>query len=184
MAQAEFRVAKLDAAKRQLETAIRLYFASADPVSIHTLTAAAYQLLLDLNKKAGGEPMFMKQGFLALFRPDQRKAVTSALNAPENFFKHADNDPDGTYTLRTGLTELFMLDAVETYQALTGELFAPFGVFKAWFMHEAGKQYVLPQQQEVLRQRAVKVFPHTRHEFFIEVLPMALSLVGPEFPGA
>lgn len=60
MAQAEFRVAKLDAAKRQLETAIRLYFASADPVSIHTLTAAAYQLLLDLNKKAGGEPMFMK----------------------------------------------------------------------------------------------------------------------------
>jgi hypothetical protein len=32
----EFKVSKLDAAKRQLETAIRLYFSDGDPVSIHT----------------------------------------------------------------------------------------------------------------------------------------------------
>ena len=33
-------VSKLDAAKRQLETVIRLYFFDGDPVSIHTLTSA------------------------------------------------------------------------------------------------------------------------------------------------
>jgi hypothetical protein len=41
----EFKVSKLDAAKRQLETVIRLYFSNGDPVSIHTLTAAAYNVL-------------------------------------------------------------------------------------------------------------------------------------------
>ena len=184
MATPALRVAKLDAAKRQLETAVRLYFTSADPVSIHTLTAAAYQVLLDLNKRSGGEPMFMKQSFLAMFRPDQQKTVHDLLNAPENFFKHADKDPEATLELRVGLTDLYMLDAVETYQALTGELVAVFGVFKAWFMHEAGKAYVLPAAQEAVRKRAARAFPHTRHEFFVEALPMVESLVGPEFPGA
>ena len=51
-------VAKLDAAKRQLETAIRLYFSNGDPISIHTLAGAAYNIVWDVNKKRGGSPMF------------------------------------------------------------------------------------------------------------------------------
>jgi hypothetical protein len=41
----ELHISKLDAAKRQLEVAIRLYFAWGDPVAIHTLAAAAINLL-------------------------------------------------------------------------------------------------------------------------------------------
>jgi hypothetical protein len=41
-------ISKFDAAKRQLETAIRLWFHSGDPVSVHTLAAASHQLLHDL----------------------------------------------------------------------------------------------------------------------------------------
>jgi hypothetical protein len=44
-------VTKLDAARRQLETAITLWFHEADPVSIHALTGAAHNLLCDLNTK-------------------------------------------------------------------------------------------------------------------------------------
>jgi len=47
-------ISKLDAAKRQLETVIRLYFVHGDPVSIHTLTSAAYNVIRDVNKKRGG----------------------------------------------------------------------------------------------------------------------------------
>jgi hypothetical protein len=36
------RVTKLDAAKKQLETAIMLYFHDGDPVSIHTLCLQLY----------------------------------------------------------------------------------------------------------------------------------------------
>lgn len=51
------RLEKLEAARRQLETAIKLYFADGDEVSIHTLGAAAYALIQDINKHRRGEPM-------------------------------------------------------------------------------------------------------------------------------
>lgn len=58
-----FKVSKLDAAKRQLETVIRLYFAGRDPVSIHTLTAAAYNIVHDITANRGAEPMIVKDLF-------------------------------------------------------------------------------------------------------------------------
>ena len=44
-------VTKLNAAERQLETAILLYFSDKDPVSIHTLCCAAYEVVHALNKR-------------------------------------------------------------------------------------------------------------------------------------
>jgi hypothetical protein len=46
---ATLRISKLDAAKRQLETAITLYFNSGDWVSIHALAGAAYMIIRDVN---------------------------------------------------------------------------------------------------------------------------------------
>lgn len=57
MIKPKLKISKLDAAKRQLETAIRLYFNEADPISIHTLAGAAHTILSDINKKYGGRPM-------------------------------------------------------------------------------------------------------------------------------
>jgi hypothetical protein len=47
-------VNKLEAARRQLETAITLYFAEDDEVSIATLAGAAYGLIRDINEKQTG----------------------------------------------------------------------------------------------------------------------------------
>ena len=58
---ARLQISKLDAARRQLEIAVRLYFAEDDPVSIHTLTSAAYQLLSDINRALGGPPMLKER---------------------------------------------------------------------------------------------------------------------------
>jgi hypothetical protein len=44
-------ISKLDAAKRQLETVIRLYFSNGDPVAIHTLTGAAHTVVRDIGAK-------------------------------------------------------------------------------------------------------------------------------------
>ena len=41
-------ITKLDAARRQLETAITLWFHDADPVSVHTLVMAAHGFLKHL----------------------------------------------------------------------------------------------------------------------------------------
>ena len=49
-------VTEIDAARRQLETAVVLYFREEDPVSIHTLACAAYEILLSLNRASNGAP--------------------------------------------------------------------------------------------------------------------------------
>jgi hypothetical protein len=43
-------VTKLDAARRQLRTAIRLWFQEADPASIHTLAHAASEIIHVISK--------------------------------------------------------------------------------------------------------------------------------------
>jgi hypothetical protein len=46
-------VSKLDAARRQLRAAIRLWFQGEDPVAIHTLISAAHEIVHTLFKRAG-----------------------------------------------------------------------------------------------------------------------------------
>ena len=46
-------ITKLESARRQIETAVQLFFNEDDIVSLHTLTAAAHQLLTDLSFKSG-----------------------------------------------------------------------------------------------------------------------------------
>ena len=62
-------ITTLEAAKRQLRTAVELYFADDDPVSIHTLVGASYQILQDLNKKADGPAMIIKEQSSRIWTP-------------------------------------------------------------------------------------------------------------------
>jgi len=47
------RITKLDAAIRQLDTAITLWFTEADTISIHTLACSAHQIIHDINQQKG-----------------------------------------------------------------------------------------------------------------------------------
>jgi hypothetical protein len=80
-------ITKLEAATRQLATAIWLYFEDRDPVSVHTLAMAAGEVV-DRLCDAKGTPS-MRQDLLAQIVPERRKEVADALNAAVNFFKHA-----------------------------------------------------------------------------------------------
>lgn len=48
-----FRITKLEAAHRQLKSAIRLFFIDEDELAVHTVASAAYRLISDLKKKQG-----------------------------------------------------------------------------------------------------------------------------------
>ena len=52
--QAAIYINKIAAAKRQLDTAIRFYFAKEDALAIHTVAAAAAAILQDIIRKEGG----------------------------------------------------------------------------------------------------------------------------------
>ena len=124
-----FNVSKTDAAKRQLETAIRLWFFSQDPISVHTLAAAAHQVLHDLGA-ARGTPTILR-GLGAI--PDKYKErVYKAVSSYENFFKHGTRDPNKILNFNPDVTEAFLLDSVIMYMNLTNEDVPMLSIFKAW----------------------------------------------------
>jgi hypothetical protein len=125
------KVSKTDAAKRQLEAAIRLWFFDGDPVSIHTLAAAAHQLVHDLGKARGIATTLRE---LSNVRPEFRKQMRAAIAHDENFFKHAERDPDALLEFKPITTTYMLGDAVFTYEALTSERPPILRTFQMWMM--------------------------------------------------
>ena len=88
----KIRVSKLDAARRQLDCAIELWFAEKDDVSTHTLAAAAHQIIHDINKKRGGRDLFFDS---IVIKDEYRAEFVALVKRDMNFFKHADKDVEG-----------------------------------------------------------------------------------------
>ncbi len=125
------RLTKADAAKRQLETAIQLWFHDGEPTSIHALAAAAHQILDDLGKIRGDRTMFRSAAYV---RPEFRKEFIKRLTDSENFLKHADRDPESILELKPGITPFMIMDAVQTYEAQAGEVSPIMKTFRLWML--------------------------------------------------
>lgn len=105
----KIRVSKLNAARRQLDCAIELWFADKDEVSVHTLAAAAHQIIHDIHqKKGGGELLFDS----AKIKDEHRSEFISILKNAMNFFKHADKYAEEILEFPPALSEAFMLFSI------------------------------------------------------------------------
>lgn len=178
--EAELLVTKLDAARRQLQTAVRLYFNYADPISIHALTEAAYEVLAAINRKRGG-PKVLKELILDYVTPEYQKEVRDKLNEAKNFIKHAERDPDATLSFKPAQSDLLLLEAGEKYQVLTGELLPEITVFRMWFFLTSGKSFVLPEPFAEQNKKAARLMEgdpalSSRVNFFAAMLPLAYKL--------
>lgn len=166
MAQPKLQITKIDAARRQVETAIHLWLDSSDPVSVHTLAAAAHQVLHDLGTKQG-HPSILRG--LIVVRPEYRKKVAKALVKAENFLKHADKDPQQVLDFNPEATEILLLDAVITYEIFTGKVVPLLSTFKLWmflnrpeFMEKEVMDKVLKQNPSI----AADTTLFSKQEFF------------------
>ncbi len=121
-------VTKIEVARRQLCTAIRLFFERRDPIAVHTLVAAGHQIVTDLGNAVGVVGLLKGSG--------QPAEHLRALNYAANFFKHADKDAEGRVNIEplAKLTAEFLMDAVVLLQRLTGELPIEGKVFWTWFV--------------------------------------------------
>jgi len=128
------QVSKLESSRRQLETVISMYFAEGDPVSMHTLTAAAYNVLRNINTKIGGNPMLIKDQLVNLAPSEYTKQVRDRINEAENFFKHADRDHQAILEFNPELTEYLIMDACDKYREIAGEYPHLMAIFRAWMM--------------------------------------------------
>ena len=126
------RLTKIDAARRQLRTAIRMFFEKRDAVSIHTLASAAQELLRDLLKAKGEQGSFIKDN-TDLIEPEGLKLWFEAVNRAQNFFKHADLNPNAILDFHLSLVPIALHDSAMMYRKLTGHALREGAVFCLWF---------------------------------------------------
>jgi hypothetical protein len=115
----KIKVSKLDAARRQLDGAIRVWLQDGDSVVIHTLVCAAYQIVVDINGKKGNKEIqiqeILRHGNL---KPEIIEEATQYIRNPMRFFKHADLDPHDTLNFSPSLSELFIHLAIKGFELL------------------------------------------------------------------
>ncbi len=124
------KINKIEAAYRQAHTAIDLFFHDGDPISIHTLTAAAYNLLRDLTK---GKKWMLKETLSDYVEAGYEKRALAAFNKYENFLKHADRDPEDSLEYETFPTEMLLWDCCSAYRRLTSTSPHPMICYNIWF---------------------------------------------------
>jgi hypothetical protein len=114
-------VTKMEAARRQLHVAIRLWFQEADPIAIHTLVFAAYEIIHTLARREGVKHLIFDSPAI---KPEGRKDWALALKKAASFFKHANHEPsDATLNFTPEITEFFILYSIIAL-ARKGELIA------------------------------------------------------------
>ena len=127
-----FNVTKLDAARRQLATAITLWFHDGDTVAIHTLAFAAYEIIHVISKKRN-----RTQGLLFdshLIKDEYRGEWNKHLKGPANFFKHAKNDADGSIEFSATWPLMFILFSIAGLKACNEVLNDDESAFLFWVM--------------------------------------------------
>lgn len=109
------RVDKVNAARRQLATGLELWFGDGDPLSIHTLIAAAHGILADLCRAQGIPDKLLDSD---LVKDEFTKQWRAAVRKPANFLKHADDDPEGELEFSPILNDLRPMYCIWCLEAL------------------------------------------------------------------
>jgi hypothetical protein len=166
-------ISKLDAARRQLEVAIRLYFFDDDPVSIYTLGAAAYGVLRDIALAKKVQLLTGEQRLIDRVVPGKERELLAALRRHQNFFKHADRDPDAAIDFNPESTEWLLFDSTVAYAQLTNETTPLMGTFNLWWQY-SNRDLIKEEHSQARANLEVHSdwFTKGRRVYFARVLPI------------
>ena len=142
-------ITKTDAAERQLNTAIRLFFENRDHLSSYALAVASrevtddviqsrYSELYQRELARVGDPLKVRlshrKEFEILIKPEFYKKCLKLEHKWQNFLKHADKDPDAEIEpFTTKLLVLVIISATKNYFLLTQDLTIEMKIFFVWF---------------------------------------------------
>ncbi len=154
------KLTKLEAARRQIESAVWLWFVGDDHVSVHALAAAAHRLLLELAAIREESAWPYSSAYLPSTPvPPRRVDPSDAVM----FFKYAKKDE--TYELSEQWTELYLFDAIMAYSSLVDERGA--SALMSTFVLRFGVQrqdLFVPNAFSLLEKRVSKAFSLERLE--------------------
>ena len=174
------RLTKLEAARRQIESAIWLWFVGDDHVSVHALAAAAHRLLLELAAIREKSAWPYSGAYLSSKPVPPRRANPGDAVM---FFKYAKKDE--TYELSEQWTELYLFDAIMAYSSLADERGA--SALMSTFVLRFGVQrqdLFVPDAFSLLEKRVSKAFSLERLERLskIDFLKEFIGVLGHSRP--
>ena len=169
----KLKITKLQASKKQLETAIQLYFNYNDPISTHTLACAAYEILSDINKTQNGSPMLL-DGYL--IKDEYKQKYRKMIKDPQNFFKHADKDPDAILDFNPDVSTFFIYEGISKYQEISGQVSALFRIFRGWYCAQNAEQFCFPENQKKIIQNLHDKYGNDRSTYFRDMLEISHEL--------
>jgi hypothetical protein len=137
----ESGISKLDAASRQLDTAIDLWFKDGDGLSAFTLAYASLKLLQNLYVHQGTD------GFdQALKQLVRERGAHKSMAHIANFLKHADRDPEEALGFfHPDLTVTVIGLATLLYKRLTESLTLKMQAFDSWTEMTAADELRIPE---------------------------------------
>lgn len=121
------KISKIDAARRQLDTAIDLYFDDIDALSCFTLAYASLKVLFDLYPHHKGDD------FATQIDRVIGEAGWKHISGVGNFLKHADRDPEGMlerFDPENGMAIIGLATLI--YRRITGEFSLKMMAFDCW----------------------------------------------------
>lgn len=124
------QITKLQAAHRQLNAAIRIHFEDGDPVVVSTLAGAAATIFSDLAETRGTRSW--DRLAMDANKIDQR-TYFKVMREAQNFFKHAERDPDATLNLNPHDVESIMFGAIFTAGPIDG-ISTSEQVYQLWYV--------------------------------------------------
>jgi hypothetical protein len=164
------RISKIEAASRQLDCAIELWFMDKDEVSVHTLAGAAYQIVHDLKVHRGIERELLYDN--ALIKDQYRNKWINLLKRAVNFFKHADRNPEGCVELRPVESLVFLMSAAAGLRFLGEQPSHAVNAFTFWMVINKPK-WVTAEFRKLFEDRIgiddlqeLKVAPVPKKDFF------------------
>ncbi len=163
-------ITKTDAAERQLNTAIRLFFENRDHLSSYALAVASREVTDGVIKSRHselyqrelarlGDPQKVRLSYREelkiLIKPEFYQDFLRFDRKWQNFLKHADKDPDAEIEpIKTKLLALVIIWAIKNHILLTQYWTIEMKIFFAWFA-VAEPQLIKSTPEDVMTNKAI-----------------------------
>ncbi len=174
------QITKIDAARRQLEAAIKLFFHEGDPVAIHTLVRAAVGIIDPIQKLHGkiGPITSTEELFEQYVKDEYLQSVRKKHRTPQNFFKHADKDPDAILNFDSSVIELELFFAINGYQSITGDVTALMMLMRTWIYQSMPGMFKHEREARLfaMASMSIRAFGWRKSEFFDQLLPTMVRI--------
>lgn len=109
----ELRISAQEVAQREIDTAIHLFLGKGDPVAIHVLSMAAFEVVEAEAKRRGVDTVWEQH--VAQLPLEHQDAYRALIKGPFNFMKHGGKKGELLSDFMPGSVHLHLIVAASTY---------------------------------------------------------------------